>query len=113
MKTKKEVENIVLTLVTQVKDVLGDRLDSVILFGSYARGNYEEYSDVDVMILVDLPKENICTFRKAIFDITFELGWENQVLISPVIESVEIFSKFGEASGFFKSVATEGVRISA
>jgi len=113
MKTKEEVENIVSTLATQIKGVLDDKLNSVILFGSYARGDYEEYSDIDVMILVDLPKERICDFRKAIFDITFELAWEHQVLISPVIESVEIFYRFGEASGFFKNVAAEGVRISA
>jgi len=113
MQTKKEVEQIVSTLATKVKDLLKDKLSAVILYGSYARGDYEDYSDIDVMILVDVPKEQVYTYREAIFDISFELGWEHQIQISPVIESAEIFVKYKDASGFFNNVSTEGVRISA
>ena len=113
MQTKKEVEQIVSTLATKVKDLLKDKLSAVILYGSYARGDYEDYSDIDVMILVDVPKEQVYTYREAIFDISFELGWEHQIQISPVIESTEVFIKYKDASGFFSNVSTEGVRISA
>ena len=33
--------------------VYGERLKAVYLFGSYARGDYEENSDLDVMIVLD------------------------------------------------------------
>lgn len=41
-----------------VRRVLGDRA-SVTLFGSYARGDFNEWSDIDVLIVVDgeLPKK--------------------------------------------------------
>ncbi|HID90397.1 TPA: nucleotidyltransferase domain-containing protein [Candidatus Bathyarchaeota archaeon] len=32
---------------------LGDRLRSVVLFGSVARGNWDESSDIDVLVVVD------------------------------------------------------------
>lgn len=43
-------------LLTKLKDGLtklyGDRLKAVYLFGSYARGDYDESSDLDVMIVL-------------------------------------------------------------
>jgi uncharacterized protein len=32
--------------------IYGDRLKAVVLFGSYARGDYQEGSDLDVMIVL-------------------------------------------------------------
>ena len=39
--------------INEVKKILGDRLKKVILYGSYARGDYNKKSDVDIMILTD------------------------------------------------------------
>ena len=36
-------------IVKAAKDSLGDVLDKVILYGSYARGDYDEGSDIDIM----------------------------------------------------------------
>ena len=37
----------------RLRDVFGDRVHDVRLFGSYARGEAHEDSDVDVLVLVD------------------------------------------------------------
>ena len=46
------------TLLEQYTKILqkiyGKHLKSVILYGSYARGDYREDSDIDIMILLDL-----------------------------------------------------------
>lgn len=61
--------------------LLGRRLRDVRLFGSYARGQFDEESDVDVLILVDdlRPEE-----RAAIVDLV--LGRSGRgVLLSPLV----------------------------
>ena len=40
--------------VEEVKKIYGERLKSVILYGSYARGDFRPDSDIDIMIMVDL-----------------------------------------------------------
>ena len=39
------------------QEIFGDKLNKVILYGSYARGDSDNESDIDIMILVNLSKE--------------------------------------------------------
>ena len=48
-----KLREILLEMSKLLRDVYGNRLKAVILFGSVARGTQTEGSDVDVMILVD------------------------------------------------------------
>ena len=40
--------------VEDVHKIYGDKLRTIILYGSYARGDFGPDSDIDIMILVDL-----------------------------------------------------------
>ena len=44
-------------------ELFGSRLEKVLLYGSYARGEQDEESDIDVMAPVDLPREQLETNR--------------------------------------------------
>ena len=37
----------------QIRSIFGDSLKKVVVYGSYARGDYQKNSDIDIMILVD------------------------------------------------------------
>ena len=51
------IKEIMQQFADRVRGLLGNTLDSVIVYGSYARGDYSELSDIDVMILVTLTEE--------------------------------------------------------
>ena len=38
----------------KTKSIMGDSLKQMILYGSYARGDYNEKSDIDIMFIVTL-----------------------------------------------------------
>ena len=40
--------------------LLSDKMD-ILLYGSYARGDFRPDSDIDIMILVDLSDDEICS----------------------------------------------------
>lgn len=44
--------------------IYGTALRKVILYGSCARGNFEQDSDIDIMVLLDSPVEKINEERK-------------------------------------------------
>ena len=49
---KEELERILGEVKSRLQEILGENLVEVILFGSYARGDAREGSDVDVLVVV-------------------------------------------------------------
>jgi len=66
MLTRDQVIQILHEFKEDVKNILGDNFVEMILFGSYARGDYREDSDVDVLIVV---KEKNKSVEKIVSDI--------------------------------------------
>ena len=93
------------------RDIYGQKLNSVILFGSCARGDYEQDSDIDIMVLLDAPHGDAAKVQWRLIEISNKIGLEYDVVISPVVQSYETFNEYLPASGFFQSVLKEGVKI--
>ena len=99
--------------VSDIVKIYGSHLKKVILYGSYARGDYHEFSDIDIMILVDLDNSTIEANDEALFDATFERGFDNKVIISPMVENIDHFNKWLGAYPFYSNVQKEGVEVYA
>lgn len=96
-----------------VRELLGNTLDSVIVYGSYARGDYLESSDIDVMILVTLTEEKIKDVSDQISDLAFDYMIKFGIDISPVITNLEHFNYWVDNLPFYRNVRDEGVKLSA
>ncbi|GHU62154.1 hypothetical protein AGMMS49983_03090 [Clostridia bacterium] len=94
-------------------DTFGDSLEDIILYGSYARGDYDEESDIDIMILVDAKQDEIKRHESefAVFGSRLDLKYD--VLTSILLESAASFTNWKNDLPFFRNIAREGVRISA
>ena len=105
----KNVNKEIQAFVNQVKEILGKRLKKVILYGSYARGDYNKQSDVDIMILTDLSFEEIEEYRDRISDIAYDIELDTGIILSPVIKNIEKYKLRISFVPFYKNVEREGV----
>ena len=92
--------------------LLGDKLDKVILYGSYARGDYSHDSDIDIMILVDIPKETCSETRREIRRLLGRLEIEHDVVISLFVTDTETFYNFQNDLPLYANILGEGVVLS-
>ena len=106
------ISNIVQDFANNVRKMLGNSLDNVIVYGSYARGDYSELSDVDVMLLVSL-KEEIKRISDQISDLAFDFMIKYGVDISPVITNTDHFNYWVDNLPYYRNVRDEGVKLSA
>ena len=114
MCSKNELQIILSEIAKTAKESFGEQLDSVILYGSYARGDYTPDSDVDIMILVKgIAPENLWRYRSAITSKSSELGLKYDLLIVPLIKDSDIFNKYLNVLPFYQNVHREGIRIGA
>lgn len=95
------------------REILKNNLSKLIVYGSYARGDYRENSDIDVMILTSLSKEEIERVENGIFDLAFELELESGIVINPVLENEEHYRYWLGAFPFYDNVEKEGIVIAS
>jgi len=95
------------------KEVLGDKLEKIILFGSYARSDYDEESDIDIMILSDIALEEANEVRRKIHAQTGDLDMEYDVIVSLRMACSDIFREYKDITGFYKNVQKDGVELYA
>jgi predicted nucleotidyltransferase len=100
-------------VVQAAKDSLGDKLDKVILYGSYARGDYDSESDIDIMVLADIPHEDCWGEYLKISDLTWKLDLDHDVLVSIHVTDCGTFYKFVQDLPFYMNVLRDGVELSA
>ena len=93
------------------RQIYGSKLHSIVLFGSCARGDFEKDSDIDIMVLLDVSHQEAATVQWELLTVANQLDLTYDVVLSPVIQSYETFQSYLPASGFFKSVEEEGIKI--
>ena len=103
------INSIINNFAGKAKLLLGYRVKKIILYGSYARGDYNENSDIDIMILTDFTDEEIVEYSERIWDFAYDIELENDVLISPLIKNIDKFNYWLEALPFYMNVQKEGV----
>ena len=103
------------TLLTQylseVQKIYGAHLKSVILYGSYARGDYTHDSDVDIMLLVDLVAEEADVYSDALSELGYEYNVNYNIWVMPVVKNLQHFKQWVAAYPFYTNVQKEGVTL--
>ena len=98
-KRESQIANLISTRIKKQ-----DPRAEVILFGSHARGQSNEESDWDILILMDQPKANRSVedrYRSEMFELELELGeaistlvysksdWETKFLYTPLYQNIK------------------------
>ena len=82
----------------------------VILFGSAARGDNREWSDVDVLVL--LPAEINISLEEEIFDIAFEVGLEHDLVFGVITYSKTFWNtRQARMTPLYENIQNEGIAV--
>jgi predicted nucleotidyltransferase len=103
-----EIEAILVALRRELDRVLGDQMDSLVLFGSRARGDAGPYSDIDVLVVMRGTFDYADLVRRT-SAVVADLSLRHDVVISRSFVSRERFEH--EHSPFLLNVHREGVAI--
>ncbi len=106
-----DIKLILEEFVTTIKPYLGNEIQSIVLYGSYARGDFNAQSDLDIMILVGSSDNDIKKYENIVYDCAFELELKYGKVISPVIKNQQFFEYWSDTLPFYKNIVKEGVKI--
>ena len=95
-------------LRSQLSVTLGEKADSLILYGSQARGDYRDDSDIDVLIVLK-DEFSYGEMLNRTLDVIARLSLENDVVISRAFVSKKDFET--RQNPFLINVRREGIAI--
>ena len=98
--------------VIECKKILGKRLKKIILYGSYARGDYNNSSDIDILVLTDYDQKEFYSVLKKISDMTYDIELDNNVILIPLINNITTFNNEIDSIPFYMNIQKEGVVLS-
>jgi predicted nucleotidyltransferase len=99
-----DIEAIVHEAATALRDLYGDRLRQVLLYGSYARGEADEESDIDLLVVLTDMRSPFAEIEH-MGDVMWELLERHGVVISAQPVSADRFDR--AESPFLRRVHAE------
>lgn len=107
----KELLDILLDVKEEVRQLFGDKLRQLVLYGSYARNESDPESDIDIMIMVDDSEDGLKKYRYLIADVMGELTIKYGKLISLTEVTYDRYTDYLDILPFYKNISEEGIEI--
>jgi len=111
MCSERELQTVTQSVIQATVELLADKIYKIILYGSYARGDFNLESDVDILIILDCKQEEIRTYRKEVSRIASRISLANDIEVSLLLIDKQSFEERLEFLPFYQNVQREGVAL--
>ncbi len=94
-------------LIPGLREIYGDMIESIILYGSTARGTQAEDSDVDVAILLHAGATK--AMRGQMLDLVVDMELECGKVLSVLCIDYDKFAEWKDVLPFYKNIRKDGI----
>ena len=94
-----------------IKEFMHSDLVKMILYGSCARGDFSECSDVDIALLVKGNRADSWKYSDKIYEVATKLALKYFAIVNFVLLPYDEFEEKKGWYGYFKNIDREGVKL--
>lgn len=111
MCTKSELQQVLTEVKSASRQLYGDKLNKIILYGSYARGDNTDESDIDIMIVLDGDMDDVKKMRGMTAEMASEISLRQEVFLSILLRDRKHFEDNLDFLPFYQNIAREGITV--
>lgn len=109
--TERKLEGVIHDIVAAYREVFGGRIEQILLYGSYARGDADGDSDIDIAAIVHGDRQELQEKLKKVWDVSSDLELKYGVIISPTVIPYDEFMVYKEDLPYYRNISEEGIRV--
>lgn len=109
--TERKLEGVIHDIVAAYREVFGGRIEQILLYGSYARGDADGDSDIDIAAIVHGDRQELQEKLKKVWDVSSDLELKYGVIISPTVITYDEFMAYKEDLPYYRNISEEGIRV--
>ena len=97
-------------IIEKAPFLIGDRLKEIVMFGSCARGDYNEDSDMDIAVIIDDIRDSMSKYTGALVDLSTDIAMENFSVVNFLCIPSEDFNHMKNYE-LYRNIVSEGIKI--
>ena len=94
---KTQLNKITSQIVEAYRDIYGQSIKNIVMYGSFARGDFDDESDIDFAAIV------------VGWDKASDIGLEHDAVVSPVVIPYEEFLEYKDKLPYYRNIDKEGI----
>ena len=98
-------------IVEIYRSVFVSDIVEILLYGSYARGDYDSESDIDIAAIVHGERSTLQKKLKIVWDKAADIGFDNDVVVSPTVIPAQEYDEYKSRLPYYRNIAMEGKKI--
>ncbi|MEO8398922.1 MAG: nucleotidyltransferase domain-containing protein [Ignavibacteriaceae bacterium] len=106
---KDNINTLLTELRNELEKLFADNLVKIFLYGSYARKEAANESDLDIIVLVK--EHSFEEYNEEITKISVEFSLKYDLVISIIIDDYKHFQKYSSILPFYMNVVNEGIEL--
>ena len=106
-----QLEQIKNEISNGVQNAIGSSLHKIILYGSYARGDFNDDSDIDIMVLADIDEDRMRNYRDVINLVASRVSLEYDALVTISLKNRQLFYDRLSILPFYQNVIKDGIEL--
>ena len=105
------LQTLLKSYIEELSKIYGMHLKKVILYGSYARGDFNAESDIDIVAIVKGEREELQRKLREVWILSSNLELEYETILSPTVIPYEEFEKYRNVLPYYRNIEEEGIDI--
>lgn len=108
-----KLQTIIEDIIIGLQKIVKSDLEAVILYGSYARGDYDLESDIDIAVLLSCDRLEMKKYTDTLADLMVDLNLEHDILVNFCCIPYTDFAKKKNILPYYMNIEREGVNLIA
>lgn len=102
---KTQLNKITSQIVEAYRDIYGQAIKNIVMYGSFARGDF----DIDFAAIVVGERQELQKKLEEVWDKASDIGLEHDAVVSPVVIPYEEFIEYKDKLPYYRNIDKEGI----